>query len=185
VTESLRVLVLLGSVRRGRMSDRVATFVMTRLARLEGVTAELADLRAIDLPVMEERLGRLEPPPPGLVELGQAIAAADAVVVVSPEYNHGYPGALKNALDYFLPQFKRKPVALVTVSAGGHGGVNAWAQLVTVLVFMGALVLPQTVAVSKVQEAFGADGAALDPAYERRVDGMLTELAWLASRLRG
>lgn len=89
MTESLRVLVLLGSVRRGRMSDRVATFVMTRLARLEGVTAELADLRAIDLPVMEERLGRLEPPPPGLVELGQAIAAADAVVVVSPEYNHG------------------------------------------------------------------------------------------------
>ena len=92
---------------------------------------------------------------------------------------------MKNALDYFLPQFKRKPVALVTVSAGGHGGVNAWAQLVTVLVFMGALVLPQTVAVSKVQEAFGADGAALDPANERRVDGMLTELAWLASRLRG
>jgi len=181
----LKVLVILGSVRTGRMSERVASFVMQRLATVEGVSAELADLGAIDLPIMEERLGRIEPPPPGLEALGAAIAGADALVIVTPEYNHGYPGVLKNALDYFLPQFKRKPVALVTVSAGGHGGVNAWAQLVTVLVFMGAIVLPQTVAVSKVQDAFGPDGAALEPAYEKRVDGMLAELRWLASRLRG
>ena len=181
----LKVLVILGSVRTGRMSERVASFVMQRLATVEGVSAELADLGAIDLPIMEERLGRIEPPPPGLAALGTAIAGADALVIVTPEYNHGYPGVLKNALDYFLPQFKRKPVALVTVSAGGHGGVNAWAQLVTVLVFMGAIVLPQTVAVSKVQDAFGPDGAALEPAYEKRVDGMLAELRWLASRLRG
>ena len=181
----LKVLVILGSVRTGRMSERVASFVMQRLATVEGVSAELADLGAIDLPIMEARLGRIEPPPPGLEALGTAIAGADALVIVTPEYNHGYPGVLKNALDYFLPQFKRKPVALVTVSAGGHGGVNAWAQLVTVLVFMGAIVLPQTVAVSKVQDAFGPDGAALEPAYEKRVDGMLAELRWLASRLRG
>ena len=181
----MKVLVLLGSVRNGRMSERVASFVMQRLATLEGVSTELADLGAIDLPIMEERLGRIDPPPPGLEALGAAIAGADALVIVTPEYNHGYPGVLKNALDYFLPQFKRKPVALVTVSAGGHGGVNAWAQLVTVLVFMGAIVLPQTVAVSKVQDAFGPDGTALDAAYEKRVDGMLAELRWLASRLRG
>ena len=181
----LKFLVILGSVRTGRMSERVASFVMQRLATVEGVSAELADLGAIDLPIMKERLGRIDPPPPGLEALGAAIAGADALVIVTPEYNHGYPGVLKNALDYFLPQFKRKPVALVTVSAGGHGGVNAWAQLVTVLVFMGAIVLPQTVAVSKVQDAFGPDGAALEPAYEKRVDGMLAELRWLASRLRG
>jgi NAD(P)H-dependent FMN reductase len=180
----MNVLVVLGSVRNGRMSDRVATFVMQRLAAIEGVTAELADLGAIDLPIMEERLGRIDPPPPGLVELGASIAAADALVVVTPEYNHSYPGVLKNALDYFLPQFTRKPVALVTVSGGGHGGVNAWAHLVPVLVYMGAFVLPQTVAVSKVQDAFASDGTALDPAYGKRVDGMLGELVWLAARLR-
>jgi NAD(P)H-dependent FMN reductase len=181
--QTLRVLVLLGSVRRGRQSERVATFVMARLARLAGVEATLADLASIGLPVMEERLGRLDPAPPGLAELGAAIERADAIVIVSPEYNHGYPGALKNALDYYLPEFKRTPVALVTVSAGGHGGVNAWAQLVTVLVYMGAFVLPQSVAVSKVQDAFAADGTALDPAYERRVDSMLAELVWLAAKL--
>jgi NAD(P)H-dependent FMN reductase len=158
---------------------------MQRLARLDGVTALLADLAAIDLPVMEERLGRVDPPPPGLVELGAAIERADAVVIVSPEYNHGYPGVLKNALDYFLPQFARTPVALVTVSGGGHGGVIAWSQLVPVLVYMGAFVLPQTVAVSKVQDSFAPDGTALDPVYEKRVDDMLAELVWLAGRVRG
>ncbi|MEZ5420990.1 MAG: NADPH-dependent FMN reductase [Vicinamibacterales bacterium] len=183
--QPLRVLVLLGSVRRGRHSDRVAAFVMARLARRDGVVAELVDLEALGLPVMEERLGRVDPEPPGLAALGAAISAADAIVVVSPEYNRSYPGALKNALDYFLPQFKRTPVALVTVSAGGHGGVNAWAQLVPVLVYMGAFVLPQTVAVSRVQDTFAADGSALDAAYEPRVDGMLDELVWLASRVRG
>lgn len=179
----LNVLVIVGSARRGRMSDRVASFVMQRLARMDGVSGQLADLAVIDLPVMEERLGRVDPPPPGLVELGAAIERADAVVIVAPEYNHGYPGVLKNALDYFLPQFKRTPVALVTVSAGGHGGVIAWSQLVPVLVYMGAFVLPQTVAVSKVQDVFAADGSALEPVYETRVDGMLTELVWLARKL--
>lgn len=181
----MKILVLLGSVRRGRVSDRVATFVMARLKTIPEVEAELADLGAIDLPVMEERLGRIQPPPPGLVELGAAIKGADGVVVISPEYNHGVPGVLKNALDYFLPEFTRTPVALVTVSSGGHGGVNAWAQLVTVLVYMGAFVLPQTVAVARVQAAFDEHGNALDPAYVKRVDGMLTELVWLAGRVKG
>lgn len=185
MTTPLKILVLLGSARRGRMSDRVATFVMTRLAAIPGIDADLADLGAIDLPVMEERLGRIDPPPPGLTELGAAIAHADAIVVVSPEYNHGYPGVLKNALDYFLPEFARTPVAIVTVSGGGHGGVIAWSQLVPVLVYMGAFVLPQTVAVSRVQDAFDAQGNALDQAYVKRIDGMLAELVWLAGRIKG
>ena len=77
----------------------------------------------------------------------------------------------------------RTPVALVTVSSGGHGGTNAWAQLVPVLVYMGAFVLPETVAVSRVQDTFEPDGSTRDAAYEKRVDGMLAELVWLAGRL--
>lgn len=180
----LNVLVILGSVRRGRMSERVARFVMTRLAAADGVSAELVDLAELDLPIMEERLGRIDPPPAGVPELGAKIEAADALIIVSPEYNHGYPGVLKNALDYFYAQYKRTPVALVTVSNGGHGGVNAWAQLVTVLTHMGAIVLPVTVAVSNVEQSFSAEGDALNPAYLKRTDGMISELVWLASRLK-
>lgn len=181
----LKVLVILGSVRRGRMSERVATFVMSRLAASGNFDAELVDLAVLDLPIMEERLGKIDPPPPGVPELGAKIEAADALIIVSPEYNHGYPGVLKNALDYFYAQYKRTPVALVTVSNGGHGGVNAWAQLVTVLTHMGAIVLPVTVAVSNVGESFSPEGDALNPNYVKRTDGMLNELAWLAGRLKG
>jgi azobenzene reductase len=180
----LNVLVILGSVRQGRMSERVATFVMSRLDATETINAELVDLKALNLPIMEERLGRIDPPPPGVPELGAKIQAADALVIVTPEYNHGYPGVLKNALDYFYAQYKRTPVALVTVSNGGHGGVNAWAQLVTVLTHMGAIVLPVTVAVSHVATSFSPDGDALEPNYIKRTDGMIAELVWLASRLK-
>ncbi len=180
----LNVLVILGSVRRGRMSERVATFVMARLAAAGNINAELVDLKALDLPIMEERLGKIDPPPPGVPELGAKIEAADALIIVSPEYNHGYPGVLKNALDYFYAQYKRTPAAIVTVSNGGHGGVNAWAQLVTVLTHLGAIVLPVTVAVSYVEKSFSAEGEALEPAYIKRTDGMITELAWLAGRLK-
>ena len=166
------------------MSSRVATFVMRRLAELPGVEATLADLGEIALSVMEERLGRIDPAPPGAAELGAAIRSANALVIVSPEYNRGCPGALKNALDYFLPEFTRTPVALVTTSSGGHGGMNAWAQLVPMLVYMGAFVLPQNVAVARVQDTFDADGNAVDQAYVKRVDGMLKELVWLAGRLK-
>ena len=180
----LKVLVILGSVRQGRMSERVATFVMGRLAAADGISAELIDLRELNLPIMEERLGKIEPTPPNVAELGAKIEQCDALVIVTPEYNRGYPGVLKNALDYYFKQYKRKVVGLVTVSDGGRGGVNCWAQLVTVLVRMGAFVLPPNVEVERVHESFAADGAALDPVYIKRTDFMIAELVWLASRVR-
>ena len=183
----VRIGIIIGSTRPGRVGDQVARWVLDHAAQRDDAEFELVDLVDYALPHLDEAI----PASAGKYAndhtraWAQKVDSFDGYVFVTPEYNHGYPGVLKNALDYFLPQFKRKPVALVTVSAGGHGGVNAWAQLVTVLVFMGAIVLPQTVAVSKVQDAFGPDGAALEPAYEKRVDGMLAELRWLASRLRG
>lgn len=180
----LKVLVILGSVRRGRMSERVATFVMARLALLENVAAELVDLRELNLPIMEERLGKIEPTPPPVAELGRKIVENDALVIVTPEYNRGYPGVLKNAIDYYFKEYKRKVVALVTVSDGGRGGVNAWAQLVTVFVRMGAIVLPPNVEVERVDKSFAEDGTAIDPIYIKRTDFMLAELVWLTSRVR-
>lgn len=180
----LNVLVILGSVRRGRMSERVATFVMGRLALVEGITAELVDLRELNLPIMEERFGMIEPTPPNVAALEAKMVATDAIVIVTPEYNRGYPGVLKNAIDYFFKQYRRKVVAFVTVSDGGRGGVNCWAQLVTVFVRMGAIVLPADVEVERVHESFAEDGTAIDPIYIKRTDFMISELVWLTSRVK-
>lgn len=112
----LRIPVIVGSVRRGRQSIKVARFAGDRLQEA-GAEAPLLDLARIGLPIMEERLYMRDDPPPGLVPFSEAVASADAVVVVSPEYNGSIPGVLKNALDYLYSEWNRKPVGIITVSA--------------------------------------------------------------------
>ena len=175
--------VILGSTRRGRRSPRVARFMADRIRRSGRAEAEILDLLECDFPLMQERLSELGEPPPRLREFGERVARADAVVIVSPEYNGGYPGVLKNALDYLLPEYKRKPVGVVTVSVGGLGGYSCLSQLRQVLLSMGAVPIPALLPVSRVQDSFAEDGTPTDPAYERRAEGFITELIWFAEAL--
>src|SRR5919198_4958156 len=107
---------------------------------------------------MEERLRFRDDPPPGLRQFSEKIARADSIVIVTPEYNNGYPGVLKNALDYLLPGYERKPIGIVTVSAGGFGGLNCLAQLRLVTLGMGAFPIPESLSVSRVQDSFDEEG---------------------------
>lgn len=175
--------VILGSVRRGRRSPIVARFIVERLGRSGKFEPELLDLAEYNLPIMEERLRVREDPPANLVEMGAKLARADAIVVVSPEYNNGYPGVLKNALDYFLPEYKRKPVGIVTVSGGGFGGVNALAQLRLVFLFMGAYPIPWGLPVSHVQDAFDEGDNPKDPLLEKAAAAFIAELLWLTEAI--
>jgi len=182
VNRSLRVPVLVGSVRRGRQSIRVARFAGERLERA-GVDAPLLDLRRLDLPIMEERLHKRDDPPPGLVRFSEAVKAADAVVVVSPEYNGSIPGVLKNALDYIYGEWFRKPVGIVTVSAGGFGGVQVHNHLQ--LLFLRLKALPVAgMHVSRVSGSFGEDGEPREPHYEKSFAGFIETLAWYARAMR-
>jgi NAD(P)H-dependent FMN reductase len=115
--------VIVGSTRRGRQTPKVARFIQRRLERDE-IESDLLDLAEYDFPIMEERLRQRDDPPRGLTEFSERIASADALVIVTPEYNSGYPGVLKNALDYLLPEYRRKPVGIISVSAGVGGPVG-------------------------------------------------------------
>src|ERR1700679_787108 len=119
--------IIVGSTRRDRQSIKVAQFVLKKLQERPGVETELLDLLEYNFPIMEERLHRRDDPPPRLEEFGGKIGRADSFVIVTPEYNTAYPGVLKNALDYLLPEYERKPVGIVTVSAGVYGGINCLA----------------------------------------------------------
>ena len=176
--------IILGSTRRGRQSAKVARFVLAQLSAKSPVEAELLDLAEYNFPIMEERLHMRDDPPPRLAEFGGKLERADALVIVTPEYNGGYPGVLKNTLDYFLPQYKRKPVGVVTVSAGGFGGLNCLAQLRGVLLAMGACPIPARFPVSKVQSSFAEDGTATDASYVKRVQPFFEELLWFAEALK-
>jgi NAD(P)H-dependent FMN reductase len=177
MSEKLNIPILLGSVRRNRQSPKVARWLHRRLAADERVASELLDLEELDLPIMEERLRMRDDPPPGVVRLSEAVASGDALVIVTPEYNNGYPGVLKNALDYLLPELKRKPVGIVTVSAGGFGGVSCLAQLRLVLLAMGAAPIPASLPVSRVGQSFDDDGPT-DEGFEGRAEAFLAELRW-------
>ncbi len=174
---------VVGSTRRDRQSIKVARFVLARLQQRQGVTTELLDLLELNFPMMEERLHHRDDPPPGLREYAQKIERADCLVIVTPEYNNGYPGVLKNALDYLLPEYERKPIGIVTVSAGGFGGINCLAQLRLVTLGMGAFPIPESLTVSRVHDSFREDGTPNDPAYEKRAGVFLDEVLWFAEAI--
>src|SRR5207237_3845341 len=161
----------------------VSRFVFERVRRRENVETELLDLEEFNFPMMEERLRFRDDPPPRLVEFSEKIARADAVVIVTPEYNNGYPGVLKNALDYLLPEYERKPIGIVTVSAGGYGGITCLAQLRLVTLGMGAFPIPENLAVSRVRDSFKEDGTPNEPAYEKRAAVFLDEVLWFAEAI--
>lgn len=178
-----KIPVILASTRRGRMSPRVAAFVSERLRATGRAEPQLIDLAQLNLPIMEERLRMRDDPPPGLTEFASAVGNADALLVVTPEYNNGYPGVLKNALDYLLPEYKRKPVGIVTVSSGDFGGVNCLAQLRHIFLHMGAVPVPARLPIQRVQASFSENGTPLDEAYHKRTDAFIAEFLWLTEAL--
>jgi NAD(P)H-dependent FMN reductase len=176
--------IIVGSTRRDRQSIKVARFVLARLRLRQNVESVLLDLLEYNFPIMEERLHHRDDPPPRLVEYAGHIARADSIIIVTPEYNNGYPGVLKNALDYLLPEYERKPIGIVTVSAGGYGGITCLAQLRLVTLGMGAFPIPENLAVSRVHDAFSDDGIPADRGYEHRTDVFLDEVLWFAEAIQ-
>lgn len=126
------VSVIVGSTREGRFSDLPAQWIKRHLERREGVSVRLLDLRDYDLPFFDSAMLPGIPGRPAYENeavrrwTGQ-IAASDAFVIATPEYNFGPPAVLKNAIDWVYPEWQRKPVGFV--SWGGQGGVRAVQQL--------------------------------------------------------
>jgi NAD(P)H-dependent FMN reductase len=178
--------VLLGTRRVGRRSGRVARFLINDLSARDGIETGLIDLEVFDLPILRERPDETESPPPNFPSFREKIAAADGLVIVSPEYKGGYPGALKNALDHLEAGiFRRKPIGIVTVSSGPFGGLSCLAQLRLVCLAMGGVPIPVVFPVSSVDSAFDEAGNPLDPKLESRRSQFLDELLWYTRALSG
>src|ERR1044072_9529258 len=109
----LYIPVILGTVRKGRASESVARFVHSEVSKREGVETELIDIRELNLAMDDEGESIKD------AAFSAQMNRADALVVVVPEYNHGYPGLLKHALDTNLKEYIHKAVGVCGVSAGG------------------------------------------------------------------
>lgn len=174
--------VMLGSIRRNRESAKVARFAVNWLHRMEGVCTDLLDLKELNLPMMEERLRFREDAPAGALELSARINHADSIVIVTPEYSSGYPGVLKNALDYLKPEYKRKPFGIITVSSA-EGGMMCLISLRQVILHLGGVPIPATLPVFRVQESFDAEGNSLAAGFQKQAKEFFDELLWFSERL--
>jgi len=114
----------------------------------------------------------------------EKIQKADALVIVAPEYNHGYPGLLKHALDTNLKEYIHKAVGICGVSAGPFGGTRVIENLLPVMRELGLVTIFWDVNFSSVQNSFDSSGKLKDEAYIRRMEKFFKELIWMAKVLR-
>lgn len=173
----LLITTVVGSIRQGRKSLAVAEYLHARMEEKIEFATRLLDLADYPLPPLEER-AEGESVLPTARKLFQQLGEADGLLIVSPEYKGGVPGALKNVFDYFPPGLLRhKPVGICTVSAGGYGGVSCLAQLRLLTLAVGGIPIPEFIAVSKVNEVAG-DGGGLERVFAGKLDRFFGELIW-------
>ncbi|ACZ85036.1 NADPH-dependent FMN reductase [Streptosporangium roseum] len=182
----LKIAVLLGSTRDGRFGLAVANWVMDHLAQRDDMEADLIDLIETPLPTVFPVLGQ---PPASqeardlLAAVSPRMAAADAFVIVTPEYNHSFPAALKNAIDWHGTEWHAKPVAFVSYGAFS-AGLRAVEHLRLVLAELHAVTIRDSVGLQHPWAQFDGDGKAVDPAADAAAKVMLDRLAWWAHSLR-
>jgi NAD(P)H-dependent FMN reductase len=178
VERPLFIPVILGTPRQGRVSEHVARFVLGEVEKRSGIETELIDVRELNLPTTDAGEAIKD------AGFSRACARADALVVVAPEYNHGYPGLLKHALDTNLKEYIHKAVGVCGVSAGSFGGTRVIENLLPVLRELGLVTIFNDGNFSQAGKIFDESGALLDESYRRRTKKFLDELVWMAKVLR-
>lgn len=181
--DTFNIPVVLGTARLGRFSEHVARFVHQKLAEHDDIDSKLVDVRdhsyTTTIPPWGED-GANEKK----TQWKEIVENADALVIVTPEYNHGYPGELKLLLDSLYDEYEKKPVALCGVSAGGLGGARVVEHIKQVLIEFKMIPVRNAVYFSNVKDLFTESGTIKDASYGERIDGMLKELLWYTQTLK-
>jgi NAD(P)H-dependent FMN reductase len=171
----LSIPVLLGTMREGAVSDLASIYVNRQLLNrgIESVLIDPADYH-------EKKTFEQEHIKPW----ADIMNSADGLVIVTPEYNHGYPGPLKEMLDALYEEFARKPVAVCGVSAGGLGGARVVEQVKLVAIELHMTPIRESVYFSNARDLFHEDATIKDTSYDARVGKMIDELIWFAEALK-
>jgi NAD(P)H-dependent FMN reductase len=163
----------------GRFGPTVAKWFAGYAALRDDVEVNLIDLAEAHLP--DVLTGR---PGPQVAALSRSLTDADAFVVVTPEYNHSFPAALKNAIDWHSKEWQAKPVGFVSYG-GLSGGLRAVEQLRQVFAELHAVTVRDSVSFHGAHAQFDSEGMPKDPSRpERAATSMLNQLAWWALALR-
>jgi NAD(P)H-dependent FMN reductase len=186
MSEKHRLAVIIGSVREGRFGPVVASWIAEQARGHGGFEVEVVDLADVEIPltlpaVSPKHAGEAYPRPPQLAALTASLAAAEAFIIVTPEYNHSYPAALKAAIDWHFTQWTAKPVAFASYG-GAAGGRHAVLHLENVLTELHAVTIRDGLAFPNYFTAW-QDGRPRDPATSTYAKTLLDQLAWWAAAL--
>jgi NAD(P)H-dependent FMN reductase len=170
--------IILGTAREGRQSEKVAKFILKKTGEA-GIETEIIDVRDFRIEATDntEEL-------PQAKKLDEKFSRADGFIIVSPEYNHGYPGELKMMLDMLYEQYAKKPVGFCGVSAGPMGGVRAVEQLRLVGIEFYMVPIREALYFSNVNNLFDERGNIKDNSFHERFKKFLDELMWYAEALK-
>jgi NAD(P)H-dependent FMN reductase len=183
MTDKISVAVLVGSVRKGRFGPTVADWCVGQMRHREDLIIKRVDVADVPIPA---DLAETAPDEASAVlgEVEASLTAADAFVVVTPEYNHSFPGGLKNFIDWHYYQWQAKPVCFVSYG-GMAGGVRAVEHLRHVFAELHAVTTRDMVTFHGASECFHADGEPVDPAgCGAAMKVMLDQLVWFGRALR-
>ena len=173
------IIIISSSVREKRKSHRVALFFQRFIKSRGEENPEILDLKEYQFPLFEERLNRMKDPNPEWVAFSERVNRADGVIIVTPEYNGGYPASLKNVIDFMYKEWHRKPMAIATVSDGQYGGTQVIQSLQFSLWKIGAWTVPVRYHVSHVDEAYDEQGNSANPEVTDKLAGnFVDELMW-------
>jgi NAD(P)H-dependent FMN reductase len=179
INSPLFIPVILGTPRQGRQSEHVAKFIVEQVGQREDVETELIDIRNIAIATNDAGESLKDP------QFSAAMERADGLIIVVPEYNHGYPGMLKHVLDTCLKEYIHKAVGLCGVSAGPFGGTRVIQNLLPVMRELGLMTIFYDLNFGNVQTLFDESGNLIDkPTYIRRMERFMTELIWMSKVLR-
>ena len=175
-----KIIIISSSVRTNRSSHRVALYFKNYLAEHHSdQEVEIVDLNALNFPIFEERLSNQKSPSEKVKKFAAQVVESDGVIIVTPEYNSGYPASLKNVIDLLHPEWRRKPIAISTVSSGAFAGSQVIISLQFVLWKIRSWVVPAQFPVPNVNESFDEKGKPSDQKEtDKRAKDFLGELLW-------
>ena len=175
------ITIIQGGPRAQSQTATVATYLAAQLNANPDVSkVEFLDIREYNFPVY----GAGSPGKDRLEDFRTALQHADGILIVSPEYNGRMPGALKNTLDYFRPEYTKKPMAAVTVSSGPFGGINALHDLHAWMMYVGSVPLSSKLLVSNVGSLFSDDGELQEFHFNKNYPEYLSDFMWLVRKIR-
>jgi NAD(P)H-dependent FMN reductase len=179
----MNIEIIASSPRQQSVTYRVALFLKNYLEQHTNHTVSIIDVREWNLPLLDEVFTSVESTPAAYKPLAKRMFAADAFILVSPEYNGSYTPAMKNLLDHF-PKQSRKTFGIVAASPGVMGGMRATQGMQLLVAALFGILSPYMLVVPGVDKKFDAEGNLLDESFQKQIDLFVREFVWLAQAVR-